>query len=131
MILGCVITLVAERINLIFYWLTKLLRGFLWLFRAPTPRDVARIWPDSPCPVCGARHGRLRARDIWDSQKRERMLCQHTCLECGARYFEAPVVAFKSGLVWGSLPRDEEEKAEDRTQLANRERVAEEQRGVN
>ena len=101
---------------MIFYWLGKFLRWSLRMIRMPKPLDVARIHPNTRCPVCGASRGSLRAVEIpgtVEGDKHAVILCQHTCSICGARWFEKPVVSVNPSLVQPGLPRNENEKAED------------------
>jgi hypothetical protein len=110
---------------MIFYWAINLLRRMAWLFKLPGPQEIARIDRNSPCPICGARAGRLRC--VWElgpGPKAPKELppnykvqCQHTCNECGGRWFEAPVVKVDPTRVLPSVARDEIEKAEDRAQM--------------
>lgn len=105
---------------MLWYWIRKALARVWWYLGPRKERDVAFIDPHAACPVCGARHGRLRAvvkATKAPGDKNEvlgyRVMCQHTCLRCGARSFEAPVVAVTVGNVEGGIARDEWERRED------------------
>lgn len=111
---------------MLFYWLILGLRKFVWLFKIPSPQDIARITPRSPCPVCGNSEGN-RIRCVWQLQdgpptkdpqlqmKNTRVLAQRSCALCGARWFENPVVKVDPTRVLPSVARDELEKAADRS----------------
>jgi hypothetical protein len=102
---------------LIFYWLRRALYFVGWLFREPDKRQFARIDRNLRCPICGATDGgRLRcvARQAKEGKTiGMKPLCQHTCLECGARFYEAPVLAVDSALVSPAIARDQIEERED------------------
>jgi hypothetical protein len=89
---------------MIFYWLTRFWRNLRRLFTPPQARDIARIDPDAPCPVCGARSGKLTC--AWSGTGVDlaltEVLCTHTCDCCGARWFEKPVAKVTSKDVWPS-----------------------------
>lgn len=81
---------------MLWYWLSVALQKITWLFRPPDPRDVARIDPNQPCPVCAAREGRLlciqaSTKGKQTGQPMQEILCQHTCEECGAQWNEKPI----------------------------------------
>ncbi len=97
---------------MIFYWFAKMMRDVVWLFRIPSPRDVAKIEPDSKCPVCGAESGTIQcvltletignneSRDI--TSKPKEIVVKHECKVCGARWFEKPVIAVTPATVMPS-----------------------------
>ena len=107
---------------MLLFWLAYLLRNLVRFFRKPLPRDIARIDPNLACPVCGARKGRLRcvvlagpgpqSKDLPNLNMK--VMCQHTCLRCGARSFEDPVAKVDPSHVLPAVPRDELEEREDR-----------------
>jgi hypothetical protein len=107
---------------MLFYWLTVGIRKLLWLFRPPSPRDIANINPNAPCPVCGARSGRLRcvvlagpgpqSKDI--PERSLTVMCQHSCKRCGGRWFERTVVRVTAADVLPSVARNKIESSEDR-----------------
>jgi formate dehydrogenase maturation protein FdhE len=100
----------GEEKAMIFYWLGKFLRWLLRMIQMPKPLDVARIHPNSRCPVCGASRGSLRAVEIAGGVEGKNLamsLCQHTCSICGARWFEAAVVKIDPSLIQPALPRNE------------------------
>lgn len=102
---------------MIWYWLKKLFVFVRWFLWPASASDVARIDPNAACPVCGERKGYLRAVHIpvrQNGQDVETMvLCQHTCLVDGARWFESPVVKVDRAMVWPAIARTEIEKSED------------------
>jgi hypothetical protein len=77
-----------------FYWLKQFYYYILWLVRPPAARDVARIDPNAPCPVCGARRGQLHCvvGNVSNKQKAGEIFCEHICDVCGARTLEQPIV---------------------------------------
>ena len=79
---------------MIFYWLRKLWLRFHWLVTPPTARDVARVNPNAPCPVCGARAGRITC--VTDAQS---ILVQHECQVCTAKWHEQPVTKVSTSMV--------------------------------
>lgn len=107
---------------MIFYWIISALRQIVWFFRIPKPEELARIDTNAPCPVCGAREGRLRCvlkakpgpaakNPVIGGQ----ILCQHTCYECGARWFDSPIVKdVDPSKVLASVARTDLEIKEDR-----------------
>lgn len=115
---------------MIFWWIIKVLKRVIWFFKIPRPQDVARIDPQSPCPVCGNKcHSRIRC--VWQQEdgplppakeprlqlKNTKVLCQHVCGLCGARWFEQPVMKVDTTTVLPSVPRDELESKEDRSAM--------------
>ena len=109
---------------MIFYWLISILRKFIRLWHIPKPEDLAKIDPNARCPVCGAREGRLRC--VWQAEPgpqskdvppKYKVQCQHTCDECGARWFEKPVINVDPTKVLSSVARNEHETKEDRTAM--------------
>jgi hypothetical protein len=110
---------------MVFFWLILAFRRFAWLFRPPTERDIARIYPNAPCPICGARQGKLRCVVLQGPgpQSKElpertlKVMAQHSCECCGGRWFEQPVVNVKATDILPSVARDQLEEREDRAQL--------------
>ena len=102
---------------MIWYWLKKFIMFARWLFWPASPRDVARIDPNAPCPICGARKGYLRTIHIPVRQNgadvETVVMCQHTCLIDGARWFENPVVKVDRAMVWPAIARTKIEEQED------------------
>jgi hypothetical protein len=110
---------------MVFVWLVSFIRKWVWLFRPPRPEDLARIDENARCPVCGAFEGKLRcvlkrkagpsARDATDPVIAGQILCQHTCLVCGGRWFDKPIAAkIDPSNVLPSVARDDLEAREDR-----------------
>lgn len=103
---------------MILWWLTCLGDWFVRLFTPLKPIDVARIERNASCPVCGARYGQLRTvvlNQIAEGKPPvKKVFCEHTCLECGARWFENPVVAINPDVVMPAIARSEIEKMEDK-----------------
>ena len=86
---------------MLFYWLKLALRKIVWLFRAPTQQEIARVDLNLACPVCGGRSGSLRCVSRTDKPTPEdgglnpelfSILCQHTCNICGAVWYEKPIL---------------------------------------
>ena len=86
---------------MIWFWLVKFLSSLKRLFSRPSARDVAKIDPHAPCPVCGARSGKIRCVLVVQErnvQRNEIMIdakgiyARHECAVCGAQWFEQPVV---------------------------------------
>jgi hypothetical protein len=108
---------------MILYWLILLVKKFVWLFRIPKPEELAYANINARCHVCGAKSGRLRcvAKEkagpvVEGALPNVAIFCQHTCNECGARSFDPPISkTVNPGNTWPSIPRDDIEKAEDRT----------------
>lgn len=103
---------------MLIYWFLKLLEQIDRLIFPPDAKTVARIDKNFPCPVCGARKGRLRCvrrsvRETGSSVGVLKIFCQHTCFACGARFYENPVVKLDSRQVVGAIARDDLEKLED------------------
>jgi len=104
---------------MIFVWIAKLLRALSRLILLPRVAETAKVDPNVPCPVCGARSGELRCveRDLEVGAKngvgRRATLCQHRCKRCGARFYEAPVARVNPRLVQPAIPRDDVERLED------------------
>lgn len=101
---------------MIFHWVKQLFRWLARLVIPPTPMALARIELNARCPVCAHRGGRLRAVEL-DASKTDKplsvTLCQHTCLVCGARWFEKPIVKVDPGFVAPAIARDAFEEKED------------------
>ncbi len=80
---------------MIFYWMRRAWLFVAWLFTPPTERDVVRMDPDAPCPVCAARSGKLlcvlNGNDV---------VAMHECAVCLARWFEKPVTKVDATVVW-------------------------------
>jgi len=122
---------------MIFYWLIEALRWLVRQLKPPKPGQLAQIDTRMKCPVCGViqQHPiRCVVRTVSPQQvntvtprgitvaapmQDRRAFCQHTCSICGARWFQAPIAKIDAGKgeVLQSIPRDENEKAEDREQL--------------
>src|ERR1700722_17483973 len=115
---------------MIFFWLIQAIRKMIWYVQIPRLQDVAKIDPNAQCPVCGNRAGRIRC--VWQQQqdgpkppkneptlamRNMKVLAQHTCDECGARWFEKPIADVDPSRVMPGAPRTELEKAEDRTAM--------------
>ena len=116
---------------MIWYWLVVGIRRVVWFFRIPDAQEIAKIDPNRWCPVCGAKNGRIRcviqaeamapAKNIPPKTK---VLCQHTCNECGARCFEEPVAKeADQSTILPSVARTELEKAEDRAAYLQTQKV--------
>ena len=114
---------------MLFHWLAEFILLVVWLFRPPEPRDLARVDPNAACPVCGARKGHLRC--VYMQKEKQKaanmpvemaMFCQHTCVVCGARCYEEPIVKAKDGAdkvnILTAIARNEIEKEEDRIPIA-------------
>jgi hypothetical protein len=105
---------------MIFYWLAKLARTVRWLFVAPQARDVAHISHKAACPVCGTRENVLRcvvlaiAGKSVNGNQQAAVQCEHTCEECGARWYESPVAKVSVNSVFPAIPRDDIERAADK-----------------
>jgi hypothetical protein len=101
---------------MIFHWLKQFLRTLARLIIPPTPLALARIEVNARCPVCAYRRGRLRTVEV-DASKTDKplnaTLCQHTCLVCGARWFEPPIVKVDPGFVAPAIARNALEEKED------------------
>lgn len=108
---------------MIWYWLKMVLWRVVWFFRTPDLQDISKISKDVPCPVCGNRDGRLRCVQRPTKPATEdgtyalgsfEILCQHTCNECGAEWFEKPVIkSVTSKTVLPSVARNELESSDD------------------
>ncbi len=98
---------------MIWYWLAKLGDLFVYLFGAVKPRDVAKIDKNAACGVCGARKGRLRTVVLNVPKQQTKVFCRHTCRQCGARWFEEPVLKVTAAHVWHAVPRNRIEATED------------------
>ena len=99
---------------MIWRWLMLSLRYIGWLILPLSPKDVARIDPNAKCPVCGAKRGKLRAMVVQAKNAPDgRVMCEHTCLVDGARWYESPVFQATPSTVRPSVARDELEKAAD------------------
>jgi hypothetical protein len=111
---------------MIFFYVIQLIRKIIWLFRIPKPEQVAYIDENAHCPVCAASKGRLRCvvqvkqgprpeKDILPPMK---VVCQHTCEKCGARWFDPPISRKATPeTVLPSVPRTELEQKEDRAAM--------------
>ena len=106
---------------MLFYWLISILRKFIRVWHIPKPEDLAKIDPNARCPVCGAHEGRLRC--VWQAEPgpqskdvppKYKVQAQHSCRQCGARWFEAPVIKIDPTRVLPSVARNELEAKEDR-----------------
>lgn len=95
---------------MIFYWLAVVCQSVLWLFKKPTSQQLSRIKENDHCPVCNHQKGIIRA-----VVRENRVLCQHTCGICGARWHELPVLKSTTETVWPAVPRDDIERLEERT----------------
>ncbi len=102
---------------MLLYWLIRFVRWLRWLLVMPTARDIARIDPNAPCPVCGTPIGRLRSVERKTGEGKSVTLCQHTCGACGARVFEAPILKVTPDMVHPAIARDDVEREEDRQQI--------------
>jgi hypothetical protein len=61
-------------------------------FVIPSKRPMSpRRNPNQPCPACGHTSGKLRC--IADPSNRGKVLMQHICSICGARWAEKPVLS--------------------------------------
>lgn len=76
---------------MIWHWLVTFARFVVRLFKMPDLITIARIDANARCPVCGHRHGELRAVDALVGNQ-PGVACLHICLDCGARWFEPAVV---------------------------------------
>jgi hypothetical protein len=94
---------------MILYWFVLAWRFLLRLVRPVSARDVAQINQNAPCPVCGARRGKLRAvRQVVSTTTFSlSVACQHECQVCGARFYEAPVVKLDAARVMGAVGFDD------------------------
>ena len=104
---------------MIFHWLLQLFRWLARLVISPPPLALAKIDVNARCPVCGHQRGRLRAVEVNASQTdvpQNMTLCQHTCKDCGARWFERTIVKVNPGFVWPAVARDALEEKEDKAQ---------------
>ena len=72
---------------MIFVWLGRFFAWLHWLIVPPLTPPVREINIDAPCPMCGHRKGKLSA-----GENGGKPACVHTCLVCGARSFEDPVL---------------------------------------
>jgi hypothetical protein len=110
---------------MLFYWIILAIKKIVWFFRIPKPEDLARIDPNARCPSCGAREGKLRcvlkrkpgptAKTATNPLISAQILCQHTCLVDGARWFDKPIASdVDPSKVLPSVARDDLEVAEDR-----------------
>lgn len=103
---------------MILWWLACLGDWAVRLFTPLKAIDIARIDRNESCPVCGARRGCLRTvvlNQIAEGKPPvKKIFCEHTCLECGGRWFEAPVVAVNPDLVMPAIARTDIEKLEDK-----------------
>jgi hypothetical protein len=73
---------------MIFVWLGRFFAWLHWLIIPPLTPPVREIDIDAPCPMCGHRKGKLSA-----GENGGKPACVHTCLVCGARSFEDPILA--------------------------------------
>jgi C4-type Zn-finger protein len=86
----------------IFFWFACLIREIRWFFTWPKSIDVARINKNAPCPVCGARSGKLQTVHMQENAAPSYVVsCQHTCTECEACWYERPVVSVTPATVKG------------------------------
>jgi hypothetical protein len=102
---------------MIFYWLALLGDFVVRLFAPVKPRDVARIDVNHPCPCCNFRKGKIRTvklmRKVGGRAGLPEIFIEHTCQQCGARWFEATVVRVGPDLIMPGLPRTQLELAAD------------------
>lgn len=105
---------------MIFYWLIRVVRGFVWLWKLPRPRDLAQIDPNAKCPVCGATAGTLRCIAVETNPRRPKdvpaqykIMCQHTCSVDGARWFEEPILKSTAATIYPAIPRNDLERSAD------------------
>jgi hypothetical protein len=73
---------------MIFVWLAAAARWIIRLF-LPPPAEVVvpKIDPSAPCPSCGNCSGTIAAVQV-----EGKMMVQHSCKVCAARWFENPVL---------------------------------------
>jgi C4-type Zn-finger protein len=104
---------------MIWHWMLRALRFVVWLFAPAQPRDVAKINANAPCPVCNHRNGNLRTvhlmRIVAGKPPIKEVFCRHECNNCGARFFELPVVEVNPNVVLPAVAADDWEKSEDLT----------------
>jgi hypothetical protein len=102
---------------MIFLWVAKIWVFFKVLFAIPKPMDVKRLNRDLKCPVCGGERGRLRCvtreQLVQGRPVTPMTLCEHTCLECGARFYERPVAEVNPSFVFQAVPRNRLERLAD------------------
>ena len=104
------------------YWLIELYRTFVVLFTLPKPEDLAIRDRNARCPCCGRRKGELRCvvQIKAGPQNPEKaaetaILCQHRCHECGARWYEKPILEdVTTDKLLPSVARNPIEEKEDR-----------------
>lgn len=109
---------------MLWYYLVRFVAWLKYLLGPVTARDVARVRASAPCPVCGAKNGTLRCVERQNTQgvngrPAVMIVAQHTCGDCGARWFERPVLKLSQNMVWASIPRNEAEKTEDAQVVTN------------
>lgn len=106
---------------MIFKWLVDCWHAILKLF-IPPPARGPRINPNHTCPVCGHENGSLRAVEILSAPTQQspvsrKTVCQHRCNECGARFYEEPIVKVNPAYVSPAIARNDIEKSEDMHRL--------------
>ena len=92
---------------MIWYWIALSFQFIARLILPVRPRDIARIDPNSPCPICGARSGKLRAVELGNPELQRSFAtsCEHTCDMCGAQWYEDPVVKVGPDRIRPSIAR--------------------------
>ena len=109
---------------MIWYWLMAAVRWVgRMVFPAPASYTMKRD-RNAKCPVCGERSGRLRSVERLmaaggTNVETRGVFCQHTCLKCGARFYDKPVVNVTPSHVFPAIARDEVEKREDAMMAMN------------
>lgn len=72
---------------MIWLWIRAMIDCIHWLLVPPPAPPVKPIDINAPCPTCGHRSGKLSA-----GLNGTKPACVHTCLICGAQFFEDPVL---------------------------------------
>lgn len=103
---------------MIWYWLERLGGFMLLLFgKPPTDEQIKmlnkRLDPNLKCPCCGATDGELRCTEQQLQNNQTKILMQHRCKVCRARFFENPIAEVNPSLVLHAIPVNDVEKAED------------------
>lgn len=72
---------------MIWLWIRGFIESVVWLLVPPAAPPPKKINVNETCPNCGHGKGKLSV-----AQNNGKPACQHTCLICGAMFYEDPVM---------------------------------------
>lgn len=106
---------------MILFWLIELWRYIKWLVTPPAVDDIAHAEINERCPICGFRQGEIRCVKVQDTKAVRKqtdpiaykLLRQHRCQVCGARWMRDPIIAVSFPLIAPSQGRSDLEKKDD------------------